>query len=201
MATLKDTIINLQYQYSKLFNIGLNRKQFVITSTEDKLFAMNTSKNTFLALLFTLLASGHLTSGIAVGLSSTEKLGSDFYVAFSLLFIIGLIGFRQFLWLTNGRQELTVEQGTLTLCKKGTFLTKLKTYELAKIEKIRQGFDEDDLTLFEKTIKNIEVNKKVIFSHIFGQVLFDYQGKTIKIFCDLDGAERLELINEITKRK
>ena len=201
MATLKDIILSLQYQYSKLFNLGLNRKQFVITSTEDKLFAMNSSKNTFLALLFTLFASGHLISGIVVGFSSTDKLGADFYFTFSFLFIVGLIGFRQFIWLINGRQELTVEHGILTLCKKGTFLTKPKTYKLTDIEKIRQDFDEDNLTLFEKIIKNIDVNRKVIFRHIFGQVLFDYHGQTIKVFCDLDKTERLKLISEITKRK
>jgi hypothetical protein len=74
---MKETILNFQYQYSKLFNLGLNRKRFEINSTTDKLFAMNTSKNTFIALLFTLFASGHLFSGLIVGLNSTEKLDTD----------------------------------------------------------------------------------------------------------------------------
>ena len=198
---MKETILNFQYQYSKLFNLGLNRKDFKINATTDKLFAMNTSKNTFIALLFTLFASGHLFSGLIVGLNSTEKLDTYFYLAFSILFIVGLIGFRQFLWLVNGRQELTIENGTLTLYKKGTFLTKPKIFDLEKVQSIRQGFNEDNQTLFDKIQNSISVNRRVIFGHIFGQILFDYNGNTIKIFSDLEKAERLKLIDEIYKRK
>jgi len=198
---MEETILNFQYQYSKLFNLGLNRKKFEINATTDKLFAMNTSKNTFIALLFTLFASGHLFSGLIVGLNSTEKLGTDFYLAFTILFIVGLIGFRQFLWLVNGRQELTIENGNLTLYKKGTFLTKPKIFDLEKVQNIRQAFDEDNQTLFDKIQNNISVNRKVIFGHIFGQILFDYNGNTIKVFSDLKKVERLKLIDEIYKRK
>jgi hypothetical protein len=151
--------------------------------------------------LFTLFASGHLFSGLIVGLNSTEKLGTDFYLAFTILFIVGLIGFRQFLWLVNGRQELTIENGTLTLYKKGTFLTKPKIFDLEKVQNIRQAFDEDNQTLFDKIQNNISVNRKVIFGHIFGQIIFDYNGNTIKIFSDLEKPERLKLIDEIKKRK
>ncbi|MDN3585106.1 hypothetical protein QWY86_00385 [Pedobacter aquatilis] len=198
---MKETILNFQYQYSKLFNLGLNRKKFEINATADKLFAMNTSKNTFIALFFTLFASGHLFSGLIVGLSSTEKLDTDFYLAFTILFIVGLIGFRQFLWLVNGRQELTIENGTLMLTKNGTFFTKPKSYTFDKVENIRQAFDEDSLSLFDKIQKNIGVNRKVIFGHIYGQVLFDYNQQTVKIFCDLDKDERLKLIDEMKKQK
>ncbi len=198
---MKEIILNFQYQYSKLFNIGLNRKKFEINATTDKLFAMNTSKNTFIALLFTFFASGHLFSGLVTGLSSTEKLGVDFYFAFPFIFVIGFIGFRQFLWLVNGRQELTIENKTLTLNKKGTFLTKPKTFVLQNVQNVRQAFDEDNQTLIDKIKKNLNVNRKVIFEHIYGQILFDYNGKTVKVFSDLDKVERLKLIDEINKRK
>jgi hypothetical protein len=198
---MKEIILNFQYHYSKLFNIGLNRKKFEINASEDRLFAMNTSKNTFLALLFTLFASMHLFSGLIVGLGSTEELGMDFYFAFLFQFIIGLIGFRQFLWLVNGRQELTIENKTLTLHKKGTFLTKPKTFDLENVQNVRQAFDEDSQTLIDKIKKNLNVNRKVIFGHIYGQILFDYNGNTIKVFNDLDKVERLKLIDEINKRK
>ena len=198
---MKEAILNIQYQYSKLFNLGLKRKQFEINVTTGKLFAMNTSKNTFIALLFTLFASGHLFLGFILGLGSTEKLDADFYLAFSILFVFGLISFRQFLWLINGRQELTIENSTLILYKKGTFLTKPKVYDLEKVQNIRQAFDEDSDTLFDKIQKNISINRKVIFGHTFGQILFDYDGSTIKVFNDLDKAERLQLINEMNKLK
>ena len=198
---MKESILNFQYQYSKLFNLGLNRKKFEIVETKEKLFAMNTSKNTYLALLFTLFASGHLVSGLIVVTTSINKFGSDFYFAFSLLFIIGFIGFRQFLWLINGSQKMTIENGTLTLSKRGTFLTKPKMYSFDNVENIRQAFNEDNLTLLDKIQRSIGVNRKVIFGHIYGQVLFDYNRQTIKVFCDLDKNERLKLIDEMNKRK
>ena len=198
---MKETLLNFQYQYSKLFNLGFNRKKFEIVETKDKLFAMNTSKNTFLAILFTLFASGHLVSGLIEGFRASEKLGADFYLIFLFLFIVGLIGFRQFLWLVNGWQEMIIENGTMTLTKKGTFLTKPKTYDFDRVENIQQVFDEDCLTLFDKIKQNVAVNKKVIFGHIYGQLLFEYNGKKVEFFCDMDKNERLKLIEEMNKRK
>lgn len=198
---MKEKLLNFQYQYTRLFNLRLKRKKFEIVKINDKLFAMNTSKNTFIALLFTLFASGHLFSGLIVGTTSTDKLGTDFYLVFSLLFVVGIIGFRQFLWLINGRQEMTIENGTLMLTKKGTFFTRPKTYSFDKVENIRQAFDEDNLSLSDKIQQNIVANRKVTFGHIYGQVLFDYNQQTVKIFCDLDKDERLKLIDEINKRK
>jgi len=198
---MKETILNFQYQFSKLFNIGLNRKKFEIKKTEDKLYAMNTSKNTIIALLFTLFASCHLFSGLIVGLNSIEELGIEFYTAFTFLFIIGIIGFRQFLWLANGRQELTIENRTLTLYKKGTFLTKPKKYDLDNVRNIRLSIDEENLSMFDKIQYNIGLNRKVIFGHIIGQILFDYKGKTVKLFNELDKSERLRFLNEINKWK
>jgi hypothetical protein len=194
-------ILNFQYQYSKLFNFGFNRKKFEINSTAERFYSMNTSKNTFIALLFTLVASGHLFSGLFLGLNSAEKLGFEFYLMSLFFFAVGLIGFRQFLWLTNGRQELTIENGTLTLYKKGAFLMKPKIYLMKKVENVRHAFDEENLTLYDKIQNNIRLNRKVLFGHIFGQILFDYDGKIIKIFSDLDKGERIKLINEINKRK
>jgi hypothetical protein len=148
-----------------------------------------------------LFVSGHLFSGVIIHLSSTEKLGADFYLVFTILFIVGLISFRQFLWLLNGRQELIIENGALTLYKKGTYLTKPKTFDLKNVQNVRQAIDEDSQTLFEKIQNNISVNRKVIFRHVFGQILFDYNGKTVRLFNDLDKSERLRLINEIEKWK
>ena len=198
---MREIILNFQYRYSKLFNLGFNRKKFEMNVTTDKLYALNTSKNTFIALFFTLFVSGHLISGFIVGSSSTEKLGADFYLVYSILFVVGIISFRQFLWLINGRQELTIENNTLTLYKKGTFLTKPKKYDLEKIQNIREGLDEENQTLIDKIKTNISLNKKVIFGQTFGQILFDYDGKSVKVFNDLEENERLKLIDEIAKRK
>lgn len=198
---MRETFMNFQLQYIESLNRGLNRKKFEMIKTNDKLYAMNTSKNTFIALFLTLFASGHLFSGLIVGATSTEKLGVDFYLVFSLLFVVGLIGMRQFLWLKNGQQEMTIENGILTLTKKGVFFTKPKAYLFDRVENIREAFEKDNLSLSDKIQNSIGVNRKVIFGHIYGQVLFDYNRQTIKVFCDLNKPERTELIHEMNNRK
>lgn len=197
MTNIKDTLLNFQFQYSRLFNFGLNRKKFEVISTSDKLFAMNTSKNTFIALLFTLFSCGLLFSGFIEGFINKQEITMAFIIVFGIHFIVGLVGLRQFLWLINGRQELVIENGNLTLTKRGTFFTKPKTYSLDFVANVRQAIDESNLSLIDKIQFNIGLNRKVIFGHIIGQVLFDYKNNTIKLFNDLDKNERIELIKKI----
>jgi len=198
MADIKNTLLNIQYQYSRLFNIGLNRKTFEIISTNEKLFALNTSKNTYFSLFFTLMLSGYLFSVFSELYIDTKEGSVQFVLFFSIL---GLIGLRQFLWLINGRQEMTIENGNLTLTKKGTFLTKPKVYDFNFVTNIRQSIDEDNLSMIDKIKLNIGLNRKVLLRHIIGEILFDYNGKTIKVFNELDKNERTNLINEMSKRK
>jgi hypothetical protein len=198
MTNIKNALLNIQYQYSRLFNIGLNRKRFEIISNNDHLFALNTSKNTFISLFFTLMLSGYLFTGFIEGYINKKEVTVEFVLIF---FSFGLIGLRQFLWLINGRQEMTIENRNLTLTKKGTFLTKPKIYNLDLVTNIRQAIDEDNLSMIDKIKLNIGLNQKVLLRHIIGEILFDYNGKTIKVFNDLDKDERTKLINEMSKRK
>lgn len=200
MTNIKDTILNFQYQYSRLFNLGFNRKKYSCISTSDKLWAENTSKNTYLALFSTLFSCGLLFTGLIEAFVNKVEINLEFILMFFVVHIfVGLLGLRQFLWLINGRQELTVENNVLTLTKKGTFLTKPKVYSLDLVKNLRVGIDKDKMTIFEKIKSNIGVNRKVIFGHILGQILFDYKGQTIKIFNDLNKNERQELLTEITQ--
>jgi len=201
MTNIKDTLLNFQYQYSRLFNFGLNRKKFECVATKDKLFAINTSKNTFLTLFFTLLVCGLLFTGLIEAFINKAEITIDFIIVFFVIHIIvGLVALRHFLWLINGRQELTIENGSLILTKKGTFLTRPKTYSLDLVTNIRQGVDEDTMLLVDKIVDNIGLTRKILFSHIIGQVLFDCKGETIKVFSDLDSSERTQLITELTKQ-
>ncbi len=157
MTNIKDTILNLQYQYSRLFNLGVNRKFFECISSKDRLFAMNTSKNTFIALIFTLFSCGLLFTSFIEAFVNRNEITTEFVIVFFVIhFIIGLLGLRQFLWLINGRQELIIENGNLTLTKKGTFLTSPKTYSLDMVTNIRQAINEDNLSLFDKTKHSIK---------------------------------------------
>ena len=198
MTNIKNSLLNIQYQFSRLFNIGLNRKKFEIISNNGNLFTFNTSKNTFFSLFFTLILSGHLFTGFIERYINKKEVTVEFVLIF---FCFGLIGLRQFLWLINGRQEMTIENRNLTLTKKGTFLTKPKIYNLDLVTNIRQAIDEDNLSMIDKIKLNIGLNQKVLLRHIIGEILFDYNGKTIKVFNDLDKNERIKLISEMSKRK
>lgn len=199
---MRNSLLYLQYQYSKLFTRGFNRKKFECISTTEKLYAMNTSKNTFIALIFTLFSCGLLFTGIIEYTTNHRTLTTAFVLIFFIIHpLIGVLGLRQFLWLVNGRQELRIEHGKLTLSKKGTFLTKSHVYELALITTVKQAIDEDDLSLFEKIRYNIALNRRVIFGHVLGQVLFSYNGQTVKLFSDLDKAEKIKLITAIEDKR
>ena len=201
MDSFKESILNFQNKFSRLFNFGFRRKKFEYKVSSDSFWAVNTSKSSFFTILFTLFGSAHLISGFIEFYTAEGNVGSDFYIAFGILFIVGLICFRHFLWLVNGRQELLIQDNKLILTKKGTFFTSPKTYDLDKISNIRQYIDEDKLSTFEKTKMNISLTRKILFNHTLGQILFDYFGKTIKVFNDLEKTEREFVINEITKLK
>jgi hypothetical protein len=201
MDSFKESKFNFQNKFSRLFNFGFRRKKIEYKISGDTFWAVNTSKSSFFTILFTLFGSAHLITGFIEYYNEEGKVQFDFYVAFGFLFIVGLICFRQFLWLVNGRQELLIQDNKLTLTKKGTFFTSPKMYDLDKISNIRQYIDEEQLSTFERTQMNISLTRKILFNHILGQILFDYLGKTIKVLNDLEESERKFIINEITKLK
>ena len=166
----------------------------------NSLFASNNSKNTFIALGFTLFSCGLFFSGIIEGFLNGNEITTVYILVFFVAHpIIATIGLRQFLWLINGRQELQIENGKMTLNKKGTFLTKQQTFELKDVQNVRKEIEENSLSLYDKILRNISLNRKLLFSQIMGEILFDYKGKKIKVFNDLNENEKTELISEINK--
>ncbi len=199
---IKDKSLNFQYLYSRIFTFGLNRKKFVCLPKSNSLFASNNSRNTFIALGFTLFSCGLFFSGIIEWFINGHKITTEFILVFFVAHpIVAAIGLRQFLWLINGRQELRIENGKMTLTKKGTFLTKTQTFELEHVENVRNEIQENSLSLYDKTLRNIALNRKLLFSHIMGEILFNYKGKKIKLFNELTENQKAELITEINNLK
>ena len=200
--SIKNTGLNLQYHYSRIFTFGLNRKKFVCSPKNNGLFAFNNSRNTFITLGFTLFSCGLFFSGIIEGFVNGNEITTEFIVAFFIIHpIVATTGLRQFLWLINGRQELRIENGKMTLTKKGTFLTKTQTFELKDVENVRNEIQESSLSTYDKTLRNIALNRKLLFSHIMGEILFDYKGKKVKLFNELNENQKVELITEINNLK
>ncbi|WP_420320344.1 hypothetical protein [Flagellimonas sp.] len=200
--SIKDTGLNLQYQYSRIFTFGLNRKKFVCSPKNNGFFALNNSRNTFIALGFTLFSCGLFFSGIIEGFVNGNEITTEFIAVFFIIHpIVATIGLRQFLWLINGRQELRIENGKMTLTKKGTFLTKTQTFELKDVQNVRNEVQESLLSTYDKTLRNIALNRKLLFSHIMGEILFDYKGKKVKLFNELTENQKVELITEINNLK
>ena len=199
---IKDKALNFQYHYSRIFTIGLNRMKFEISPKNNSLFALNNSRNTFIAILFTLFSCGLFFSGIIEGFVNGNEITTEFIIVFFVIHpIVATIGLRQLLWLINGRQELRIENGKMSLIKKGTFLTKKRTFELKYVENIRKEIDEESLPQFEKILRNIKLSQKLFFSHIMGEILFDYKKRKIKVFNQLTKEQKTKLINEINKLK
>lgn len=199
---IKDKSLNFLYPYSRIFASGLNRKKFVCLAKSNSLFASNNSRNTFIALGFTLFSCGLFFSGIIEGFINGNKITTEFIlVLFVAHPIVATIGLRQFLWLINGRQELQIENGKMTLTKKGTFLTKTQTFELQHVKNVRNEIPENSLSTYDKTLRNIALNRKLLFSHIMGEIIFDYKGKKVKLFNELTENQKVELIIEINNLK
>ncbi|MFY9309335.1 MAG: hypothetical protein WAQ28_09845 [Bacteroidia bacterium] len=184
-----------------LLNFGVDRKQFECVSTKEKLFALNTSKNTFITLLFTLFSGGLLFTGFIQVLINGTKPTNGLLLISILHFIVGVAGIRHFLWLINGKQELTIENGKLTISKRGTFLVGSQVYSFDKVVNIRQAVDENKQSLLEKRLEKIALNKTVLFRQTLGQILFEYNGSTIRVFSDMDSNEKKKLIAEMLKQK
>ncbi len=199
-VSIKNSILNLQYQYSKLFTLGLKRKKFTVRETESGIDAENNSRNTFITLLFTLFSCGLLFSGIIEAFINGNEITIEFVLVFWVVHVfVGLIGLRQFLWLVNGKHLLKIDNCVLTLDKSGTFLTRPTKFNLNEIERVSPTLNEEQMTLFDKIQNNIRLNHRLLFRHTYGQVTFEHKGKTIKIFSDLNQSEKKELIEMIEK--
>jgi len=199
---IKDKALNFQYQYSRIFTFGLNRKKFVCLPKSNSLYASNNSKNTFLALGFTLFSCLLFFSGFIEWYTNGTKITTGFIIVFFVVHpIVATIGLRQFLWLINGRQDLRIENGKMTLTKKGTFLTKKQTFELEHVENVRNEIQDNSLSTYDKTLRNIALNRKLLFSHIMGEIIFNYKGKKVKLFNELTENQKAELITEINNLK
>jgi hypothetical protein len=202
MPEIDNPILSLMYWYTKLFIIRINRKRFELISNDERLWAINNSRNTIYAILFCGFGCMFFFSWISeLGNSKKDMTIGFIIVSFVVHPAIFVILLRQFLWLVNGKQELIVEGGNLTLRKKGTFFTSDKVYPLASIKNIRKAVDEEQLSSVEKVKFRISINNKVFLRQVFGEILFEYQYNTIRVFNDLNNQEKEELIAELLKRQ
>jgi hypothetical protein len=197
---IKTAIIEVQYKYSKLYALGVKRRHFVITQDEKSVLAENNSKNTYFSLVFALFMSGLLIGGFV----EAFILGSEITIAFDIVFwvlhiIIGLIGLRHFLWLVNGRHVLRISECDLTLEKRGTFFTRTKSFDLNLVRNLSIIPGEEEMSLYDKIQNNIRINHQLLIRHTYGQITFQYDGETIKVFSDLTKDEKTKLVELIEK--
>ena len=164
------------------------------------MWAINNSRNTIYAVLFFGFGSLFFFTGL-IELNHLEKaINAEFIIVFFIAQpIIATISLRQFLWLVNGKQELVIENGDLILKKRGTFFTSDKVYDLKSIKNIRKASDEEQLSPVEKVKLRLSISNKVFLRQVFGEILFEYQYSTIRVFNDLNNREKEELITELLK--
>lgn len=193
-------VLDFMSWYLKLFIVGINRKRYELTCTDERLYAINNSRNTIWAILFYGLGSLFIFSGLTELHHLSKPVDTGFIIVFFIVHpAFGILSLRQFLWLVNGKQIMIVEEGNLTLSKKGTFFTFDKTYPLESIKNIRRAIDESQLSSIEKIVNRASIFRKAFLVQIFGEVLFDYQYNVVKIFNDMDDNEKEQLIDELLK--
>ncbi len=90
-----------------------------------------------------------------------------------------------------------MENGNLTLKKRGTFFTTDKVYSFKSIKNLRKAVDEDQLSPVEKVVFTLSIFQKIFYRQVLGEVLFDYQYDTIRVFNDLTNDEKEKLIKAI----
>lgn len=200
MVEIDNPVLGFMSWYFKLFIIGINRKRFELTSTGERLWAINNSRNTIWAFLFYGLGSMFFFTGIMELGNLNGNITTEFIIVFFIVHpVFAIISLRQFLWLVNGKQEMIVEDGNLTLRKRGTFFTSDKVYPLKSIKNIRKAVDEEQLLPVERVRLRLSIFRKVFLRQIFGEILFEYQYNTIRVFNDLDNEDKEKLIAELLK--
>lgn len=200
MPEIDNPILSFMYWYAKLFILKINRKRFELIATNERLWAINNSRNTIFSILFFGFGSMFFFTGILELHNSNSKITTGFIIVFFIVHpIFALVSLRQFLWLVNGKQELTTENESLILRKRGTFFTSDKIYPIKSIKKIRKAVDENQLSDIEKVKYKISIFQKMFYRQVFGEILFEYQYDTIRVFNDLEDQEKEELIAELLK--
>ena len=199
--SIKNDILRTQYQFTKLFTLGIRRRAFSIKETKDGFISENNSRNTYITLLFTLFLSGLIFSGMIEVFFRGVLITVDFIIVLFILHVfLGIIGLRHFLWLMNGKHIIRINECELILEKKGTFLTKPRVYKLELIKKLSPTVGEDQMSLYDKIQDRIRLNHKLLFSHTYGQLTFEYEGRTVKLFSDLTQTEKVHLVERIEEK-
>jgi hypothetical protein len=202
-----NTVLNLFLGFQRVIigisNIGYNRKKFNYSTKKGIFTAENSSRNTFFFILFFGLLSLFIFSGFFM-LVGTEEISIGLViVGFIIHPFFGIIGFRKLLWLTNGMEILTINDTHLTVEKTGTFWVKTKKYSLPKIKNIKTKYETNEfLSNKENIAKNILLIKETqrIFTRFtIGEIQFEYNGKKIQLFNELNNNERNIITKELKK--
>lgn len=92
-----------------------------------------------------------------------------------------------------------MDSNKLILMNKGTFFPQKKEYLVNNIAEIRQKSEYDNNSIVDEIRYNIRLNRILLSKQVEGQILFNYKGKTISFFNDLNDIEKGKLVNEIKR--
>jgi len=104
----------------------------------------------------------------------------------------GLFALRAFLWLLRGKEVITVEQGTLNICKKGALFFNPKTYDLKEVKNIRIQENVYGDGGWQRN------NSGVLGSG--GTIKFEYGLRSVRFANDIDEAEAKFIIDKLKEK-
>ena len=200
MNVILKFVIAYQRFIANLIFAKLKRKRFTSWNENEIFNAENPSRNTYFNVLF----SGMMSCFILVSIFGMFT-GED-YISNIVFLILGIIGLRQFLWITRGIEKIKIDGKNLYLTKEGSFLKKNTTYELKKISNVRAKIikNEEEESEIKKHIqdmrKTLFENHRIFFGFATGEIFFKYGYETISLFSNINDSEKKLVVSEIEKR-
>ena len=138
------------------------------------------------------------STGIGLGIAfSGDASGGVPTLIFSGIGIVaGLFVVRAFIWLLIGEEVITLEAGSLSIKNKGDFFSKIKTYDLNEVKKVRiQEIEIPNWGFGQST------SVQTINTNTTGTIRFDYGMKTIKFGDKLHEAEARKILDHLKEKQ
>lgn len=178
--------------------------QAILNDTFNELeITIPTKKNWFIIIFLGAWLGGWTMGelfaiGALIGLLGGNLGFANFFLLFWLCgwTVGGFFAFKTFLWNLTGKEIITFGQGQLTIAKKGSLLSKPKTYDLNEVKKLRAKEEENLYGAFWGRRNNFSsINSSS------GTIRFDYGLQTVKFAGGIDEAEAIFILDKLkTKR-
>lgn len=178
--------------------------QAILNYTFNELEIIIPTKKNWFLIIFLGAWLGGWTIGefFAIGTLTGFMGGGIGFANFFMLFWLcgwsvgGFFAIKTFIWNLTGKEIITFGQGQLTISKKGSLLSKPKTYDLNHVKKLRAKEEENIYGGFWGGRNNFGG-----MNSSNGTMKFDYGLQTVKFASGIDEAEANFILEKLKAKK